>query len=176
MSGTKIGGKTINIPDNHIGCKYSTMHNMGHFVWAASDGTWATHLSMEGPVKGITLGLPTLCPIWKKSPFKGKLETLQIRTKRDIDDNDSNDEDTWQEPSAGVKVGWALESLFAQVTAYRNREMIDNLIGQTKRLARITKKGFRDLNLQLQATTKMTLQNRMALVMLYLKNMVSVDI
>lgn len=47
--------------------------------------------------------------------------------------------------------------------------MIDKLIGQMDRLARITKKGFWDLNIQLQTTTKMTLQNRMALNIMLLK-------
>lgn len=57
-------GNHSNFSDNH--CKHSTVHSMGHFIWAASDGTWTTHLAMNGPVKEITMGLPTLCPIWKK--------------------------------------------------------------------------------------------------------------
>ncbi|XP_053935940.1 uncharacterized protein LOC128853667 [Cuculus canorus] len=162
--GYKSGGQMI--PYHKPDCKYSTIKSMGNFVWANSDGTWTTHLPVTGKVKEITLGLPTLCPIWKRSPFKGKLETLQInRIKRDI-----KEDDTWQKPSTGVKVGWALESLFAApVATYRNRDMIYKLIGQTERLARVTKKGFRDLNMQLKATTKMTLQNRRALDILLLK-------
>ncbi|XP_030334304.1 uncharacterized protein LOC115604890 [Strigops habroptila] len=167
--GFKVGGKPIQAPADGINCRHLMIHSMGHLVWALSDGTWTTHLPITGPVREITLGLPTLCPIWKRSPFRGKLETLQIRTKRSIDDGIDNIDDTWQEPETGVKVGWALESLFAQIAAYRNREAIYNLIGQTERLAKVTKKGFRDLNLQLQATTKMTLQNRMALDTLLLK-------
>ncbi|XP_062475501.1 uncharacterized protein LOC134164094 [Pezoporus occidentalis] len=79
--GLKVGGEIIKAPIRTpylVNCRYSTVHSMGHLVWATSDGTWTTHLSMEGPVREITLGLPTLCPIWKKSPFRGKLETLQI--------------------------------------------------------------------------------------------------
>lgn len=67
---------------------------------------------------------------------------MQIRTKRSIDDDIDNIDDTWQEPETGVKVRWALESLFAQIAAYRNREMIYNLIGQTERLAKVTKKAL----------------------------------
>lgn len=96
------------------------------------------------------------------------METLQIsRAKRSLEEG--ADEDIWHEPSGGVKFSWALESLFAQVATYRNREMIYKLTGQVSRLARATKEGFRDLNIQLQATTKMVLQNRLALDTLLLK-------
>lgn len=96
------------------------------------------------------------------------METLQIsRAKRSLEEGE--DEDTWHEPSDGVKFSWALESLFAQVATYRNREMIYKLTGQVSRLARATKEGFRDLNIQLQSTTKMVLQNRLALDTLLLK-------
>ena len=37
------------------------------------------HLPLDGKVKQITLGMPTLCPIWKKSPFKGSLENLELK-------------------------------------------------------------------------------------------------
>ena len=88
-------------------CKKSTIQSPGHLVWALSDGTWTTHLPVDGKVKQVTLGMPTLCPIWKKSPFKGPLEDLRLkRTKRS-----ETDDDTWNEPSTGVKIGWALESL-----------------------------------------------------------------
>lgn len=66
-------------------------------------------------------------------------------------------------------MGWVIESLFGPVATYRNREMLYNLMAQVDRLAKVTRKGFKDLNLQLQATTKMTLQNRMALDMLLIK-------
>lgn len=46
-----------------VDCKDSTVRSMGHFAWAANDGTWTTHLPLDGPVKEITMGLPTLCPI-----------------------------------------------------------------------------------------------------------------
>lgn len=92
---------------------------------------------MGGPIREITLGLPTLCPIWKRSPLKNRQELLQVRHKREI-----NEDDVWHEPSSSVKFGWALESFFAPISAYRNREMIDKLIGQMDRLARITKKVF----------------------------------
>nr|XP_013806805.1 PREDICTED: uncharacterized protein LOC106491697 [Apteryx mantelli mantelli] len=145
-----------------IDCR-TTIRSTGNLVWVTSDGQWTTHLPLDGLVTEITLGLPTLCPIWKKAPFKGRLENLWIM-KREI-----KDDDDWQEPSSGVKLGWALESLFAPISTYRNREMLYRLLGQTERLARVTKEGFKEINLQLQATTKMTLQNRMALDMLLLK-------
>ncbi|XP_063258148.1 uncharacterized protein LOC134552909 [Prinia subflava] len=158
----KIDSKII------VGCSRSTIRSPGPFVWAMSDGTWTTHLPMDGQVREITLGLPTLCPIWKKSPFNRSSEALQIKAKRDVSE-DKNPDDTWKEPSSGVKIGWALESLFGPIANYRNREMLYRLTGQVDRLARITREGFKELNVQLQATTKMTLQNRLALDMLLLK-------
>ncbi|XP_055648591.1 uncharacterized protein LOC129783006 [Falco peregrinus] len=44
-------------------CRKSTIRSPGHLVWALSDGTWTTHLPLDGKVKQITLGMPTLCPI-----------------------------------------------------------------------------------------------------------------
>lgn len=126
---------------------------MGH-------GQWTTHLPIDGPVTQITLGIPTWCPFWRQS----SLSERNNRQKRDV-----SPEDEWHEPDSGVKFGWALESFFAPIAAYRNRDMIYRLMGQTERLAAATKKRFKDLNLQLQATTRMTLQNRMALDMLLLK-------
>lgn len=153
----------IGIDGDKIDCR-GTIGSVGHLVWALSDGTWTTHLLIAGPVREVTLGLPTLCPIWKRSPLKNRQELLQVRYKREIDEDD-----VWHEPLGSVKFGWALESFFAPIAAYRNREMIDRLIGQMDRLARVTKKGFREFNIQLQATTKMTLQNRMALDIMLLK-------
>jgi len=56
-------------------CRRSTNQSPGHLVWAMSDGTWSTHLLVK--VKQITLGMPTLHPIWKKTPFKGNSENLK---------------------------------------------------------------------------------------------------
>ncbi|KAJ7415098.1 hypothetical protein WISP_79793 [Willisornis vidua] len=153
-----------------IDCKRSTLPSPGNLVWVLGHGQWTTHLSLDGPVTQITLGIPTLCPFWK--PSKLTATEIQPRQRRDIDrdiDDIGLDKDDWQEPSGGVKFGWALESLFAQVASYRNREMLYKLMGQTERLAAVTKKGFKDLNIQLQATSRMTLQNRMALDMILLK-------
>ena len=68
-----------------------------------------------------------------------------------------------------MKTGWALESLLTPLAPYRNREWICQLTGQVERLANVTRKGFKDLNLEFQANSRMTLQNRMALDMLLLK-------
>ncbi|XP_040977460.1 uncharacterized protein LOC121232958 [Aquila chrysaetos chrysaetos] len=145
-------------------CRKTTIQSPGHLVWAMSDGTWTTHLPLDGKVKQITLGMPTLCPIWKKSPFKGSLENLKLERakKSEIDDE-------WNEPSTGVRISWALKSLLTPLAIYRNRDWLYQLTGQVEKLANVTRKGFRDLNIQLQATSKMTLQNRMALDMLLLK-------
>lgn len=69
--GLKVNRQVVQVPAHGIDCKYSTVHSMGNLVWAASDGSWTTHSPVDGGVKEITLGIPTLCPIWKKSPFKG---------------------------------------------------------------------------------------------------------
>jgi len=147
-------------------CRKSTIQSPGHLVWVMSDGTWSTHLPYHRKVKQITLGIPTLCPIWKKSAFKGNSENLKLlRTKTSEVEEDEN----WNEPSTGVKIGWALESLLTPLSTYRNKAWLYKLTGQVEKLANVTRKGFRQLNLQLQATSRMTLQNRMALDMLLLK-------
>lgn len=106
-----------------VGCRKSTMQRAAQFVRATSDGTWTTHLPGDGKVKEIPLGLPALRPVWKKSPFNGEHELLQVRTKREIPDQD----ETWQDPSGGEKFGWALESFFSPVANCPNREMLDKL-------------------------------------------------
>ncbi|KAL9871155.1 uncharacterized protein GJ701_016870 [Geothlypis trichas] len=143
-----------------IDCRYTAVHSPGNLVWVLGHGQWTTHLPLDGSVTQITLGVPTLCPYWKQNKLTQK-ERLKKR--------ESSLEEQWHEPGSGVKFGWILESLFPQVATYRNREMLDNLLGQTERLAAATKKGFKDLNLQLQAASRMTLQNRMALDLLLLK-------
>lgn len=152
-------------------CQATTFRSPGHSVWVMGHGQWTTHMPINGPVTQITLGVPTLCPLWKQSKLTQR--EIQSRTKRETNEVAEElglgDEDEWHEPSSGVKFGWVLESLFAQISTYRNREMLYKLLGQTERLAAVTKKGFRDLNLQLQATTRMTVQNIMTLDLLLLK-------
>ena len=132
-----------------------------------SDGTWSTHLPVDGKVKQITLGMPTSCPIWKKTPFKGNSENLKLlRVKR----SEVNEDENCNEPSTGVRIGWYLESLLTPLSIYSNRPWVYKLIGQAEKLANVTRKGFKQLNLQLQATSGMTLQNRMASDMLLLKD------
>ncbi|XP_058701178.1 uncharacterized protein LOC131582363 [Poecile atricapillus] len=145
-----------------VSCRITTIKSPGNLVWVMGHGQWTTHIPIDGPVTQITLGIPTLCPLWKQSKLKPN------RKKREVDAF-TELENEWHEPDGGVKFGWALESLFAPVASYRNREMLYKLLGQTERLAAATKKGFKDMNLQLQATSRMTLQNRMALDMLLLK-------
>lgn len=124
-----------------------------------SDGTWTTHLPLDGKVRQITLGMSTLCPVWKRTPFRGALENLKLEgVKRSEIDEEYN------EPSSGVKVGW-----LTPLAIYKKREWIYQLTGQVERLANATRKEFKDLNLQLQKTSKMALQNRMPLDMLFLK-------
>ncbi|XP_039244338.1 uncharacterized protein LOC120324666 [Pipra filicauda] len=159
---------TIKGSVNNIDCRTTTVRSPGNLVWVMGHGQWTTHIPINGPVVPVTLGIPTLCPFWKQN----KLTSMEIQPRRkrevskDIDDLRLGD---WHEPSAGVKFGWALESLFAPISTYRNREMLFKLMGQTERLAAVTKKGFKDLNLQLQATSRMTIQNRMALDLILLK-------
>ncbi|RMB94895.1 hypothetical protein DUI87_28701 [Hirundo rustica rustica] len=147
-------------------CKTTTVRSPGNLVWVTGHGHWTTHMPVDGPVTQITLGVPTLCPFWKESNLAW--EEIRGRMKREIGD-DIPIGDEWHEPDAGVAIGWVLESLFTPVAAFRNREMLYKLLGQTERLAAATKKGFKDINSQLQATSRMTLQNRMALDMLLLK-------
>lgn len=48
----------------------------------------------------------TPCPTWKRTHFIGALENLKLeRVKR------SEIDEQWNEPSTGVKFGWALEPL-----------------------------------------------------------------
>jgi len=54
-----------------------------------------------------------LCPIWKKTPFKGNFENLKLlQLKRSEVEEDEN----WNEPSTEVKIGWALESLLTPLS------------------------------------------------------------
>lgn len=100
-------------------CSRATVRSLGHLVWATSDGTWTTPLPLDGKVKQITSGMPTLCPIGKKTPFKGTVENLQLEWVRR-----SEMDEGWNEPSPGVEVGWALECLLSPLVIYRNKEWI----------------------------------------------------
>ena len=53
--------------------------------------------------------------------------------------------------------------------ALEDRILIENLTWQVETLSRATRKGFRIINKQVQANTKMTLQNRLALDLLLVK-------
>ncbi|XP_051626518.1 uncharacterized protein LOC127462093 isoform X3 [Manacus candei] len=152
----------------NIDCHTTTVRSPGNLVWVMGHGQWTTHMPLDGPVVPVTLGIPTLCPLWRKEKLTPA--EMRPREKREVS-NDINDLELtdWHEPSAGVKFGWALESLFAPISTYRNREILFKLMSQTERLAAVTKKGFKDLNLQLQATSRMTIQNRMALDLILLK-------
>lgn len=154
-----------------LNCKTTSVRAPGNLVWVMGHGYWTTHMPVDGAATQITLGVPTLCPFWK--PTKLTATEIQKRGKRDISqeirDIGLEEGEDWHEPSSGVKFGWVLESLFAPISSYRNREMLYKLLGQTERLAAVTTKGFRDLNLQLQTTSRMTIQNRMALDMILLK-------
>lgn len=157
--------------EGELNCKTTSIRAPGNLVWVMGHGHWTTHMPVDGPTTQITLGVPTLCPFWKSTKLTAS--EIQMRHKRDISqeigDIGLEEGEDWHEPSSGVKFGWVLESLFAQISSYRNREMLYKLLGQTERLAAVTKKGFKDLNLQLQATSTMTIQNRMALDMILLK-------
>lgn len=66
-------------------------------------------------------------------------------------------------------MGWILESIFSpQISSFSNRVWLNNLTGQIEVLANATKIGLHDLNVQLQATSRMTLQNRLALDLMLL--------
>lgn len=62
-----------------LNCRKNSIPSSGHFIWALSNGTWMTHLPLDGKVKQITFEMVTLRPIWKNSPFKRNLERLRIR-------------------------------------------------------------------------------------------------
>lgn len=52
-----------------INCEWEIVLPIGHAVWVGSNGTWSTQLSLKGPRKRITLGMLTLCPLWRKQPL-----------------------------------------------------------------------------------------------------------
>ncbi|XP_063035582.1 uncharacterized protein LOC134431513 [Melospiza melodia melodia] len=163
-----IAEKTFQTPVQKVSCMTTTIRSPGKLVWVLGHGQWTTHLPLDGPVTQITLGIPTLCPFWKKESLY-RPDNIPVKQGKTRVMKKREDIDRWHAPSTGVKLGWALESLFAPIASYRNREMLYNLLGQTERLAAATKKGFKDFNLQLQATSKMTVQNRMTLDLLLLK-------
>ena len=53
--------------------------------------------------------------------------------------------------------------------ALENWRLIENLTWQVETLSRATRKGFQIINKQVQANTKMTLQNRLTLDLLLVK-------
>lgn len=72
--------------------------------------------------------------------------------------------ETWKHPSMQTIVRWSSDSIFTpQLSAFRNRPAIDNLTLQMETLANATHLGFAEISEQLQATAKMTIQNRLAL-------------
>lgn len=127
--------------------------------WVSSNGMWSTHLPMKDKNKQWTLGLLTLCPLWKKSPLRPQWWN---RVKRE--------DDSWQPPSTGTQIGWVLESIFIpQVTTLQNKIVLHNLSLQVETLANATQIGLNEFNAQVQATSKMASQNRLALDLLLLK-------
>ncbi|XP_067158591.1 uncharacterized protein [Apteryx mantelli] len=145
--------------DNSINCKKKVLPAMGHTVWVKGDGTWTTHLPLDGKTQPFTLGLLTLCPLWRKNPITPVSNGLVKR--------DQTKEEDWKKPSAGTVVGWVLESIFSpQSMSLHNKFAIDNLTGQVEVLANATQNSLWELNQQAQSTSKMTLQNRQALDLL----------
>lgn len=61
-----------------LDCEKGVVPSMGHTVWLSSDGTWATHLPLKKEKYQHTLGMLTLCPLWRKrtseSQLRGKLK------------------------------------------------------------------------------------------------------
>lgn len=141
-----------------IDCLKNRVESLGQTVWVSSSGEWHTHAPLTGPIREWTLGMLTLCPLWRKEPLHPH---PWLRVKRDSE---------WKRPSSGVQIGWTLESIFLPgVSALENKIAIYNLTYQTESLANATQKGLQDLNTQLQATSKMVLQHRLALDFMLVK-------
>lgn len=118
--------------------------------------TWIIIIILIGT---LLLGAVNTLPLWREQP----LETAPwVQTKR-------YSRDPWQYPKTRTVVEWDLELIFMpQVTAFQNWKMFYALTRQTEALASATCVGLEELNVQLQATLNMALQNRLTLDLLLL--------
>ncbi|XP_064355834.1 uncharacterized protein LOC135324159 [Dromaius novaehollandiae] len=129
-------------------------------IWACSDGNMYTSLWAGLPDLQCTLGLPTLCPVWKRTPIRPHWISRMKRAKITLD----GDVEGWQDPGVATRIAWGMEGFwgFGSATT-RTRIWLSKLAYQVGKLANATEASIQLLNQQLQATSKMALQNRMAL-------------
>lgn len=84
-----------------------------------------------------------------------------------------------QSPGRGTKVLWTIDQNYGHIVLWtiftpgystlKNKFILHNLTQQVESLVNSIQKGLQDLNRQLQTTSKMILQNRLALDLLLLK-------
>ncbi|XP_072706694.1 uncharacterized protein [Ciconia boyciana] len=149
------------VVQRQVQCHTETIPSPGYTVWVLSNGTWTNRLHFDIPNHQITLGVLTLCPLWKKNPLTPQ---LWGRVKRE------SNMDPWHGPSTATKVGWAMEALLAPgIMAFENRVLFTNLTWQMNSLANATERGLLTINKQVQANSEITLQNRLALDLLLAK-------
>lgn len=78
-------------------------------------------------------------------------------------------DETWKYPIMKTIMRWTSESILTpQLSTFRNRLAIHNLTLQMETSVNAIQLGFAEINEQLQATAKMTTQNRLALDLLLL--------
>nr|XP_009682249.1 PREDICTED: uncharacterized protein LOC104149991 [Struthio camelus australis] len=116
-----------------------------------------THINV--PLQ-CTLGIPTLCPQWRDSPVTPKYWTH----------HKTDDITAWEKPGFCTGTSWALEGMFSLGAVNApNRAILSKLTYQAEALVNATHNSVGLINKQLQATSKMTLQNHLTLDLLLLK-------
>uniref|UniRef100_A0A8C3KBG7 Envelope protein n=1 Tax=Calidris pygmaea TaxID=425635 RepID=A0A8C3KBG7_9CHAR len=148
------------IPQTMGNCDDSPIYAPRQLTWICSDGTITDMLNPIHPGLQCTLGVPSLCPPYYSEKFISQ-GLWHPRTKRATNGTGwtvSQQLAVWAEGFFGLGMGHL-----------RTRIMLSNLTAQVETLADLTNDNFELLNAQVQAVSRVTLQNRLVLDMILLK-------
>lgn len=165
-------GRQQEVPrDDPFDCFQSRYSAPRGMVWACSDGKLYSQLNMyEMAGLQCSVGFPSMCPsrVFHFTPRRNRIQR-DLGSPADI-----------REGIAGIQIpdyytfgqtfALKLEAFFAPSEVIdKHRYALDNLTWQVHVLSNWTRYAFGEMNVQVQHVSKMTLQNRLALDMLLLK-------